>query len=122
MREGNSVFNKIKIFVRNIKGAAFTAIILAAVIALFITAVNGAAEKADSSETATLENAIRRAAVQCYAIEGFYPAGLEYLTENYGVIIDAARFSVYYQADTPNYMPIIMVRRHGDNNDLFTDD
>ena len=113
MHEGNSVFNKFKIFLKNIKGIAFTLIILAAVIALFITAVNGAAEKADASATATLERAVRRAAVQCYAIEGFYPVDLDYLVENYGVIIDETRFSVYYQADTPNYIPVIIVRRFG---------
>ena len=113
MPETNSVFNKIKIFIRNIKGVVFTAAILAAVVALFTVAVNGAAEKADSSAVSTLERAIRRAAVQCYAIEGFYPIELEYLVENYGVIIDEAKFTIYYQADTPNYIPVIMVKRLG---------
>ena len=114
MHEGNSLFNKIKIFIKNIKGIVFTLIILAAVIMLFITAVNGASEKADASASATLERAVRRAAVQCYAIEGFYPTELDYLVENYGVIIDDTRFSVYYQADTPNYIPVIVVRRWGE--------
>ena len=113
MHEGNSVFNKIKIFARNIKGIIFTAVLLFAVIALFITAVNGASEKADSSAVSTLERAIRRAAVQCYAIEGFYPIELDYLVENYGVIIDEANFAVYYQADTPNYVPVIIVKKFG---------
>ena len=111
MLEGNSVFSKIKIFIRNIKGVVFTAVILFAVIALFITAVNGASEKADSSAVSTLERAIRRAAVQCYAIEGFYPIELEYLVENYGVIIDETKFTIYYQAETPNYIPVIIVKR-----------
>lgn len=113
MQEGNSVFNKIKIFIKNIKGIVFTVAILGTIIILFGTAVNGASEKADSSATATLEKAIKRAAVQCYAIEGFYPAKVDYLAENYGVIIDKEKFIVDYSAETPNYMPIIQVKRFG---------
>jgi hypothetical protein len=113
MHEGNSVLNKIKMFIRNIKGIVFTGVLLCAVILLFITAVGGASEKADSSAISALERAIRRAAVQCYAIEGFYPIELDYLVEHYGVIIDEARFAIYYQADTPNFMPVIIVKRHG---------
>ena len=113
MLEGNSLFNRMKIFIKNIKGVVFTAVILLAVIMLFITAVNGASEKADSSAASTLERAIRRAAVQCYAIEGFYPIGLDYLAENYGVIIDKTKFTIYYQAETPNYIPVIIVKRLG---------
>ena len=113
MQEGNSLVNKFKIFVKNIKGFIFTALILGGIILLFGTAVNGAAEKADASATATLEKAIKRAAVQCYAIEGFYPVDIEYLTENYGVILDETKFTVYYNATTPNYMPAVQVKRLG---------
>jgi len=117
MLEGNSIFNKIKIFLKNIKGVAFTAIILCAVVLFFITAVNGAAQQVDEASAAALERAIRRAAVQCYAIEGFYPVELEYLIENYGLIIDESRFIVYYRAEMPNFMPVIHVRILGASDD-----
>ena len=113
MREGNSRFSRLKKFIINIKGVVFTAAILFAVVTLFIIAVNGAAEKADSSAASTLERAIRRAAVQCYAIEGFYPVELDYLVENYGLIIDETRFMVYYRAEMPNFIPAIQVRVFG---------
>jgi len=108
MYEGNSVFNKIKIFIKNIKGVVFTAAILCAVILLFISAVSGASEKAELS-TEIVAEAIRRAAVQCYAIEGFYPMELEYLIEKYGLIIDRERFVIYYRAEMSNFLPTIMV-------------
>jgi hypothetical protein len=108
MQEGNSVFNKIKIFIRNVKGLVFTAAILCVVIVFFVAAVGGASEKAELS-TEIVAEAIKRAAVQCYAIEGFYPIELEYLTENYGLIIDEERFVVYYRAEMPNFLPTIMV-------------
>ncbi|MCL2099668.1 MAG: hypothetical protein FWH24_04445 [Oscillospiraceae bacterium] len=113
MYEGNSFGNKIKTFVKNIRGTAVTAAVLCAVVILFIIAVNGASDKADASAAAVLESAVRRAAVQCYAIEGFYPVGLDYLVENYGLIIDESKFSVHYAAYMPNYMPVIQVKRFG---------
>ena len=108
MREGNSVFNKIKNIIRNTKGILFTLLILAVVVIFFFTAVSGASDKADSSSTATLEKAIKRAAVQCYAIEGFYPPDITYLEENYGIIIDP-EYAVEYIAFSGNNLPSIKV-------------
>ena len=109
MHEGNSVSNKIKNFIRDSKGLIFTVVILAAVILLFVYAVNGASETADSTAAAELERAITRAAVQCYAIEGFYPHDVAYLKDHYGVIIDENKFAVDYKCEMPNYLPIIKV-------------
>ncbi len=56
-----------------------------------------------------LEAAIRRAAVACYAAEGFYPADLDYLIDRYGLQIDSSRYSVSYVAIGENLMPDITV-------------
>jgi len=109
MREGNSVFNKIKSFIRDIKGIIFTIIILALIISLFGMAVNGASAKADSSAAATLEKAIKRAAVQCYAVEGFYPPDVVYLEDHYGIIIDYKKYIIEYKNISINNIPIIKV-------------
>lgn len=50
---------------------------------------------------------IRRAAVQCYALEGFYPPSLDYLTGRYGVSVDTQRYFVDYQFVASNLMPDI---------------
>ena len=109
MSEGNSVFNKTKRIIKNSKGMIFTVVILVTVVLLFMSAVDGAAVKADSSAAATLEKAIRRAAVQCFAIEGFYPPEVDYLVENYGVIIDYDKYAVKYKASMSNVMPDIRI-------------
>ncbi|MCL1792912.1 MAG: hypothetical protein FWG34_03495 [Oscillospiraceae bacterium] len=108
MHEGNSFFNKIKNLIRDAKGVVFTATILAAVVFFFFAAVNGASEKADSSSAATLEKAIKRAAVQCYAIEGFYPPDVKYLADHYGIILDS-KYIVEYKAFSGNNLPGIQV-------------
>ena len=56
-----------------------------------------------------IEKAVRRSAVQCYAIEGRYPPSVEYLEENYGVRIDRDRYNVFYNGFASNVMPEIVI-------------
>jgi len=56
-----------------------------------------------------LEDALRRAAVACYAAEGIYPPTLEYLVQHYGVQIDEERYTVFYEVYAENLMPEITV-------------
>ena len=56
-----------------------------------------------------LEEALRRAAVACYAAEGVYPPTLEYLTGHYGVQIQEERYTVFYEVYANNLMPEITV-------------
>ena len=60
-------------------------------------------------EKERLEEALSRAAVACYAIEGAYPPDLEYLIENYDVQINTERFTVKYELYASNLMPDITV-------------
>lgn len=59
--------------------------------------------------TAQLEEALRRAAVACYATEGFYPGDLGYLCQRYGVVYDENRYRVHYDCFASNLMPDITV-------------
>ena len=53
---------------------------------------------------------IRKAAVQCYALEGEYPPTLEYLCDNYGVILDESKYYYFYSAAfSSNMMPDVVV-------------
>lgn len=84
--------------------AAFLLVLILAVMLL------GRAERrVDEERYVILENALRRAAVTCYALEGRYPPTLEYLVERYGVIVDTERFFVRYDIFAPNIMPDIAV-------------
>lgn len=66
---------------------------------------NNAAE-----EILNAENAIRNAAITCYAIEGGYPS-LEYLAENYGILLNKEEFIYHYEMIGSNILPIIKVMR-----------
>ena len=65
-------------------------------------------DNADRQAT-RLEDIIKKAAVQCYALEGAYPEDIYYL-KNYGIIFDEDRYYYRYEFNgISNYMPNIYV-------------
>lgn len=56
-----------------------------------------------------LEEAVRRAAVACYAQEGFYPPDVDYLCRHYGLTYEPSAYIVYYEIFASNLMPDITV-------------
>lgn len=56
-----------------------------------------------------LEEALQRAAISCYSMEGIYPSSLEYLQQNYGVYIDEQKYHVFYEVIGENIKPEIKV-------------
>jgi len=66
----------------------------------------------EETQTASIVEIIQKAAVQCYALEGEYPPNVEYLRDNYGVILDTERYYYYYDtAFGSSIMPDIAVIR-----------
>jgi hypothetical protein len=51
------------------------------------------------------ESALKKAIVQCYAIEGIYPAEVSYLEENYDLTLDKSKYNIYYECFSSNIMP-----------------
>lgn len=103
----------VSVFLRRITkeyhGIAVTAAIFAAISVFFVFAVANASNNAGQSVRASLEKAITRAAVQCYAIEGFYPPDIDYLIDNYGLIVDTKKYFVTYNAVAVNIFPDIKI-------------
>ena len=56
-----------------------------------------------------LEEALRRAAVACFAMEGFYPPDVDYMQQHYGLQYDEENYVVYYEYIASNLMPDITV-------------
>lgn len=69
-----------------------------------------------SAQTQFVEDAVRNAALTCYAVEGAYPDDLDYLRENYGLAYDQSRYFVTYDAFASNLVPdIFVVEVEGDD-------
>ena len=56
-----------------------------------------------------LEEGIKNAVVRHYAIEGYYPPGISYVEERYGIYIDRERYAVFYITHGSNMIPKITV-------------
>ena len=78
-------------------------------VVLFVSSALTFSKRSGERGAETLRDAIRRASVQCYAIEGRYPPSVEYLEENYGIKIDRDRYDVFYSGFASNFMPDITV-------------
>lgn len=76
---------------------------------LFTVGAYGVAERAGEEKLRTLQEAVRRASVQCYAIEGRYPPSVEYLEAHYGISIDRKAYAVFYDGWASNVMPEITI-------------
>lgn len=90
--------------------AVFVALMFAALALLSVVD-----KKTQNEQTALLEQAVRRAVITCYAVEGRYPDTIEYLQKHYGLAYDSHRFIIRYDAFASNVMPdiVIMVRGGG---------
>lgn len=58
----------------------------------------------------SVRNAVLESAMQCAAVEGAYPASLDYLEEHYGLIVNHADYVVTYEAFAANQPPSVEVR------------
>ncbi|MGI6151568.1 MAG: hypothetical protein ACOYIR_06415 [Christensenellales bacterium] len=93
------------------KGVSLPARVLL-VAALVFALLYGAAsvsQTADERGADTIRQAVLRAAVNCYAIEGAYPENLNYLKKHYGLRYDERRYLVSYDAFSQNLLPDVFV-------------
>jgi len=94
---------------RSARGLIAIALVVLTLLFAFITAVNNLSGGQGEEGRQQLEDALRRAAVACYAAEGIYPPTLDYLTEHYGIQIEEERYTVFYEIFADNLMPDITV-------------
>jgi len=60
-----------------------------------------------------VESAIQRSLNLCYAQEGFYPARINYLIDNYGLMIDERLYYISFKSFASNIRPDVTVFRKG---------
>lgn len=75
----------------------------------FYFAVENIQKSNEEKSFEILSDAIKKSAVQCYAIEGFYPPDIEYLEKNYGLVVDYDKYVINYNIFASNIMPDIEV-------------
>ena len=93
---------------RKRRGAIIACCIAAIVVATCI-ALSAAQANARTQGAVALRDAVLQSAKQCCAIEGSYPASLDYLEQNYGLTINHGDYVVSYEYFAGNVMPSVVV-------------
>jgi len=85
-------------------------LLLTVIVLLFcIIGIQSVENTTSQKQLESLENAVNRGVIQCYAIEGTYPPNLDYLKEHYGLTYDETRYFVDYQIFSSNMLPDITI-------------
>ena len=92
-----------------ISGMSFSVVLFLGILAFFLISLQNVSKDIDDNELVTLRKSIDKAIVNCYAIEGAYPESLEYIEENYGVVVDKSKFRVIYEVLGPNILPNVII-------------
>jgi len=93
----------------------FKLAVIVVVLAAAVLLVTRISRTQDVAETELIENAVRSAALNCYALEGAYPVDVEYLREHYQLVYNDDRYLVVYNAEMENVMPEILVLTRGED-------
>ena len=83
------------------------------VLAAAVLLVNRISTAQDAAETDIVRDAVKNAALTCYAVEGAYPDSVEYLREHYRLAYDEDRYLITYDAFASNMIPDIWVTEVG---------
>ncbi len=76
---------------------------------IFMLSLSSISNATISRQRDSLETALNRDIIHCYAVEGFYPPSLEYVEEHYGLTFDKDLFFVDYQPIGSNIRPDITI-------------
>ncbi len=85
------------------------AVVAAVIVFVFIASFGQASASMKKQGELSLKNAVLESAKQCCAIEGSYPSSVQYLENNYGLIIDHSKYLVSYDIFAANVMPSVVV-------------
>lgn len=76
---------------------------------LFWISLSSISETTVDRQYDSLEAALNRNIIHCYAVEGFYPPSLAYIEEHYGLTYNKELFFIDYQPIGSNLQPNITI-------------
>lgn len=98
----------------SMKKTIAAALVMVLLLAGTVAIINGMVSAGDAGEVRMVRDAVKNAALTCFAVEGAFPRDLDYLRENYGLAYDEEKYHVRYNAFASNQMPEIQVSLWGD--------
>lgn len=86
---------------------------IAVVLALMVLLVGRINSVQGREESGIVRDAVKNAALTCYAVEGAYPDDLEYLKEHYQLSYNEDQYFITYESFASNRLPDIWVTERG---------
>lgn len=80
-------------------------LIFIGIIGVFLYGFQSSDQGMSKEDTKRAKEAIRKAALECYSIEGAYPEELDYLKKHYGLVIQEDKYLIRYHFIASNIMP-----------------
>ena len=96
------------------RGLALTLAVFATLFGGAVAAFQKIGSSSENMEEQLVLDAVRRAALTCYAVEGAYPQSIKELERGYGLAYNKDAYIVSYDAFASNIMPNIQVLRKGE--------
>lgn len=87
----------------------FTYLIGPIVLIIFVLSLSFLGNSTINRQKESLEIALNRDIIHCYAVEGFYPPSLAYIEEHYGLTYNHDLFFVDYQPIGSNIRPDVTI-------------
>ena len=88
-------------------------LIFVALIVAFVLLINNITGKGNGRELEIVRDAVKNAALTCYAVEGMYPDDIQYLRDHYNLSFNEDKYVVYYEPFASNVIPAIKVVERG---------
>ena len=76
---------------------------------MFFAGLDNLVKANEAHALKSTSNAVKKAIIQFYAIEGYYPPSLDYLVQHHGISPDNQRFIIHYSIFASNIMPRVVV-------------
>lgn len=96
-----------------LRGLLMTAGVFAALILCLMFSLNMVDSKTTDEQATMLKEAVLRATMTCYAVEGRYPQRVDELERSYGITYDHEKYIVVIDGFAQNVLPEIRVLQKG---------
>ena len=85
-----------------------------ALVLLLLFGLNDVGKRSQMEQTEALRDAMLRASITCYAVEGRYPPDVAYLRDHYGITYDSEKYIVTLNSFADNLLPDISILNTGE--------
>lgn len=79
------------------------------ILVVAIMAFNSTSSYTHDEEIERIESSIQELSLKCYSIEGRYPKNIDYLKENYGLLVNSDDYQIIYYYEGDNIQPQVTV-------------